>query len=66
LLPNCGIQFRRFITPGDNGNPPSDAIILFNGKDLSQWKSKRWKDAKWIVENGILTVSAGAGDIFTN
>jgi hypothetical protein len=53
------------VTPGDNGNPPSDAIILFNGKDLSKWTSKDAKDAKWTVENGILTVVGGTGDIFT-
>src|ERR1051326_5198006 len=26
------------IDPGRDGVPPSDAIVLFNGKDLSQWK----------------------------
>ena len=51
------------ITPGDNGNAPSDAIVLFNGKDLSQWLSKDGKDAKWKVENGILTVAPGTGAI---
>jgi hypothetical protein len=29
------------VTPGENNAPPSDAIVLFNGKDLSQWKGKR-------------------------
>ena len=26
------------INPGNNNQPPSDAIILFDGKDLSKWK----------------------------
>jgi len=39
---------------------PSDAIILFNGIDLSQWKNSKNADsnahAKWIVENGVVAV----------
>jgi len=27
------------VTPGTAGSPPSDAIVLFDGKDLSAWKS---------------------------
>jgi hypothetical protein len=45
---------------------PSDAIVLFDGKDLSKWKSK--KDggaAKWKVEDGLFTVEKGTGDITT-
>jgi hypothetical protein len=44
--------------------PPSDAIVLFNGKDLSKWKGKDG-DAKWKVENGTFTVAKGTGDIET-
>jgi hypothetical protein len=46
--------------------PPSDAIVLFDGKDLSKWKSK--KDggaAKWKVHDGVFTVEKGTGDIST-
>ena len=46
--------------------PPSDAIVLFDGKDLSKWKSK--KDggaAKWKVQDGVITVEKGTGDITT-
>lgn len=45
---------------------PSDAIVLFDGKDLSKWKSK--KDggaAKWKIDNGVFTVEKGTGDITT-
>jgi hypothetical protein len=49
------------VTPGEKpGDPPSDAIILFDGKDLSAWN----KDS-WIVENGELTVKPGSGEIQT-
>jgi hypothetical protein len=44
--------------------PPSDAIILFDGKDLSQWTGKNGK-AKWKVENGYMEVVKKTGDIKT-
>jgi hypothetical protein len=44
---------------------PSDAIILFDGKDLSKWKSRDGSDAKWKVEDGAITVVKGTGDITT-
>lgn len=54
------------VTPGRNpGDPPSDAIILFNGKDLSEWKSTRGGPAKWKVENGYMEVRPGTGAIET-
>jgi hypothetical protein len=45
--------------------PPSDAVVLFDGKDLSQWKSRDGSEAKWKVENGVFTVVKGTGDITT-
>jgi hypothetical protein len=57
------------VTPGtDNTAPPSDAIVLFDGKNLDEWVSNRDKSpAKWIVANGILTVNKapGVGNIET-
>jgi hypothetical protein len=52
------------IDPGRDGVPPSDAIVLFNGKDLSQWKGAAGSEAKWIVADGILEVN-GTGNIMT-
>ena len=43
---------------------PSDAISLFNGKDLSEWTSKTG-DAQWVVHDGMFTVKQGTGDIYT-
>jgi hypothetical protein len=40
------------ITPGEGTAPPSDAIVLFDGKDLSQWNG----GDKWIVADGVATV----------
>lgn len=47
------------------GNPPSDAVQLFNGKDLSQWVDKDGKPAAWKVESGYMEVAAGTGNIST-
>jgi hypothetical protein len=51
----------RVIEPGP---PPSDAIVLFDGKDLSQWESAKKGPAKWFVNDGIATVN-GSGNITT-
>ena len=46
--------------------PPADAIVLFDGKDLAQWRSaKDGSPAKWKVGNGAMEVVAGTGDIRT-
>jgi hypothetical protein len=55
------------VTPGANsGAPPSDAIVLFDGKNLDGWKSaKDDSPARWTVSNGELVVAPGTGDIQT-
>jgi hypothetical protein len=48
------------------GNAPSDAIVLFDGKNLDEWVSpKDQSPAKWTVANNILTVNKAVGDIET-
>lgn len=45
-------------SPASPGRPPSDAIVLFAGKDLSQWTDKGGEgDAGWKVENGYAEVN---------
>src|SRR6266480_5266502 len=55
------------VTPGADCNaPPSDAIILFDGKNLDEWVSaKDGSPAKWIVADGVVTVDKASGDIET-
>lgn len=47
------------------GEAPSDAIVLFDGTDLSAWESVKGGAAKWTVDEGVLTVKPGTGDIKT-
>lgn len=55
------------IKPGASfSDAPSDAIILFDGKNLKQWIStKDSTAAKWTVTDNIMTVSKTSGDIQT-
>lgn len=53
----------RVIDPGPVGGRPSDAIVLFDGKDLSQWSSKNGGPAKWEVKDGVAIVTRTTGDI---
>jgi hypothetical protein len=63
------------ITPAAQiGQPPSDAVVLFDGKDLSQWSAVMFgtasfrqsdRPAPWKVENGYFEVVPGTGGIAT-
>lgn len=52
------------VVPGASfSNAPSDAIILFDGKNLDQWVTVKDKSpAKWTVADGLLTVNKATGD----
>src|SRR6202140_1377350 len=47
------------------GRPPSDAVVLFDGKDLSKWAHKDGSAAKWKVENVYFEVVPKTGYIYT-
>jgi len=63
----------RVVTPGtfssqeQPGKPPSDAIVLFDGTDLSKWESAKegHGPAKWVVKNDYFEVAPSTGDIET-
>ena len=49
------------VTPAAQpGGAPSDAIVLFDGRDLSQWTPAR---QPWKVENGYMEAAPNAGDL---
>lgn len=53
------------------GAPPSDAIVLFDGRDLSQWRRDARKEdvgddrPRWKVENGWMEIVGKSGGIRT-
>lgn len=52
--------------PASPAPPPSDAIILFGGSNLSEWVSTKDRSpAKWTVGGGAMTVRKGTGNIET-
>jgi hypothetical protein len=58
----------KVVTPGkNNSDAPSDAIILFDGKNLDQWVSTddTTKPANWFVNKKIITVNKKSGNIQT-
>ena len=58
----------RVVTPAENFShlapAPSDATVLFDGKDLTHWQGDKG-EAKWKVENGYMEAVKGAGNIRT-
>jgi Domain of Unknown Function (DUF1080) len=58
----------RIVTPVDvPGAPPSDAIVLFDGKDLSKWASQKdgSSPAAWDIVDGAMQVKPKTGGIQT-
>lgn len=45
--------------------PPSDAVVLFDGRDLAQWAGDSGQAAPWKVENGVIEIAPGSGNIHT-
>ena len=58
----------KIVTPGaTNSDAPSDAIILFDGKNLDEWVSVKdpQSPAQWKVADGVITVNKSVGNIQT-
>ena len=61
------------VTPGtfssqaEPGKPPSDAIVLFDGTDLSKWEADKdtSEPTKWVINNGAMECVPGSGYIRT-
>jgi hypothetical protein len=56
------------VDPGPAGPPapvPSDAVVLFDGKDLSAWTTTKGEPAAWLVRDGYMEVVKKAGGIRT-
>ncbi|MDX1940815.1 MAG: DUF1080 domain-containing protein [Saprospiraceae bacterium] len=55
----------RIVKPGVGTAPPSDAIVLFDGKNMDEWTTEDGSAAKWKLEDGAMTVVPRAGGIQT-
>jgi len=58
----------KIVTPGaTNSDAPSDAIILFDGKNLDEWVSAKdpKSPAEWTVADGVITVNKSKGNVQT-
>jgi hypothetical protein len=64
--------YPRLVTPGAAstperpGSPPSDAVVLFDGKDLSHWVNVRdgkTTEPKWKLGDGYMEMVKGTGDL---
>jgi hypothetical protein len=54
------------VSPGTNGSPPSDAIVLFDGTNLNEWVLMKDKSpATWPLADGAMTVNKAVGGIET-
>ena len=54
------------VTPGKtSADPPSDAVVLFDGKSLASWRSSDGSAAKWKIRDGYMEVAPGTGEIVT-
>jgi hypothetical protein len=55
----------RVVDPGDATRPPSDAVVLFDGKDLSQWVTADGQPARCQLIDGEMHCRTGAGDAYS-
>ena len=56
----------KVVKAGSNpGDAPSDAIILFDGKNASVWQHRNGDSVKWTIANNIMIVKGGSGNIET-
>ncbi|MEN6336553.1 MAG: DUF1080 domain-containing protein [Phycisphaerales bacterium] len=71
ILPWCGYHVHDpdrpapvKVQPGQAGGAPSDAVVLFDGKDLSQWEPSTWKveNSEIVAVSGGLTTKESFGD----
>lgn len=53
------------VIQGGGFTAPSDAIVIFDGKDLSKWENTQGGPAEWVVKDGVVTVDKSKGDIRT-
>jgi hypothetical protein len=49
------------IDPGPVGGPPSDAVVLFDGKDMSKFRGERSVEPQWKLDGGVMETTPHGG-----
>ena len=62
--PKAEVPQPTVIDPGGPGVPPSDAIVLFDGKDLSKFRGEKQTEPTWKLHDGVME-STPPGGIFS-
>lgn len=56
----------KIVSPGESNSPPSDAIVLFDGKGMENWvMAKDNGPAQWTAKDDIMTIKLGSGNLKT-
>jgi len=55
----------QWVRPARGAEPPSDAVVLFNGLDLSEWVDNRGQAPHWRIGEGYFESVPGAGSLRT-
>ena len=53
------------VTPGTASTAPSDAVVLFDGKDLTKWVNMDGSPTKWVKGDGYMECVRGSGYVRT-
>jgi len=53
------------VTPASEGTAPSDAIVLFDGSDLREWRHENGGAVQWTIDGDAMTVVGDSGGIET-
>lgn len=53
------------VTPAENNQPPSDAVVLFDGKNLDNWQYANGEKPKWNFSGNEFTVTINEPDIYS-
>ncbi len=49
------------VDPGPIGGPPADAIVLFDGKDMSKFRGQHSEEPRWNMRNGYMETTPHGG-----
>ena len=58
-------ELPQVVTPGLASAPPSDAIVLFDGSSLDNWRKADGSAAGWVIEKGVMLAVTGQGPVLS-